>query len=164
MAISTVLPVLQPAAARVCYYAGFPASHSNAPKEFHRMNADEVELKFRRGLEQFNHGEFFEAHETWEEIWLTSAEPEKTFLQGIIQVSAAFHHYSRSNHKGACSLMEAGLKKLDKFPASHRDCEIGPLRDSVRLWIEALSSGRDPGRTKIPRIARGAQGIVDEGD
>jgi predicted metal-dependent hydrolase len=128
------------------------------------MNADEVELRFRRGLEQFNHGEFFEAHETWEEIWLASAEPEKAFLQGIIQVSAAFHHYSRSNHKGACSLMEAGLKRLDKFPATHRGCEIEALRESVRLWIEALSSGCDPGLTKIPKIVRGAHGARDERD
>jgi hypothetical protein len=117
------------------------------------MHAEEAESKFRRGLEQFNRGEFFEAHETWEEIWLASPEPERTFLQGIIQISAAFHHYSRSNHKGACSLMEAGLKKLEQFPVTHRGCEIEALRSSVRTWIEALSSGQDPGRAKVPQIA-----------
>jgi predicted metal-dependent hydrolase len=126
------------------------------------MHPTEAEEKFQRGLAQFNRGEFFEAHETWEEIWLASPESEKAFLQGIIQVSAAFHHYSRSNHKGACSLLQAGLKKLENFPNTHRGCKIEALRASVRIWIEALSSGGDPGRAKIPRIVLGAPGNVDE--
>src|SRR5271163_2127749 len=68
--------------------------------------------KFQRGLEHFNAREFFEAHEVWEEIWLVEDEPEKTFLQGIIQIAAAFHHYRRGNSDGAESLLAAGIVKI----------------------------------------------------
>lgn len=112
------------------------------------------EEKFRKGLEQFNHRHFFDAHETWEEIWLHSREPEKTFLQGIIQVAAAFHHYTRGNAAGARSLLKAGLKKLEQFPEIHRGLELEGLRAAARLWIAALAAGRDPGREQLPRIAR----------
>jgi hypothetical protein len=27
-------------------------------------------------------------------VWLVAEEPEKTFLQGLIQVAAAFHHFT----------------------------------------------------------------------
>ena len=62
------------------------------------MNSREKDEKFQRGILHFNAQEFFEAHEVWEEVWLVEAEPEKTFLQGIIQIAAAFHHYLRENY------------------------------------------------------------------
>ena len=44
------------------------------------------------GLRCFHSGAFFEAHEHWESVWLAAQEPEKTFLQGLIQIAAAFYH------------------------------------------------------------------------
>jgi len=98
---------------------------------------------FRRGIEQFNTGRFFEAHENWEEVWLRSPEPEKTFLQGIIQIAAAFHHYSRGNARGAQSLLQAGLGRLARFPDVHRGIALGALRAAVQAWAAALASGRN---------------------
>ena len=118
------------------------------------MQPDEAEEKFQRGFDQFNHGRFFDAHETWEEIWLPSPDPEKTFLQGIIQVAAAFHHYTRGNRAGAQSLLRAGLKKLDPFPETHRGLQLEELRAAARRWIAALAAGNDPGREQLPRIAQ----------
>ncbi len=80
------------------------------------MKSTDKEEKFQRGISHFNAQEFFEAHEVWEEIWLVEAEPEKTFLQGIIQIAAAFHHYCRENAEGTETLLAAGIVKLSRFP------------------------------------------------
>jgi uncharacterized protein len=114
--------------------------------------AGEHAERFHKGLEQFNSGHFFDAHETWEEIWLSSPEPEKTFLQGIIQVAAAFHHYGRGNLQGTRSLMAAGLKKLGRFPNTHRGIELERLRESARAWVAELVAGHDPGPAQVPQI------------
>jgi predicted metal-dependent hydrolase len=111
-------------------------------------------LKFQKGIEQFNRGEFYETHETWEELWLAAAEPEKTFLQGIIQIAAAFHHYRRGNLRGTRSLLEAGLKKLERFDEEHRGIRLERLRSAVREWLGELAAGRDPGAARLPRIER----------
>src|SRR5437879_1821791 len=141
---------------RVCYYAGFRAAReppqSALAIEMPETNPRNADEKFQKGVEQFNHGHFFEAHETWEEIWLPAPEPERTFLQGIIQLAAAFHHYMRSNRCGAESLLAAGLKKLDRFPEKHRGLELEALRAAARRWIAALAAGHDPGREQLPRI------------
>ncbi len=118
------------------------------------MTPGQEEEKFQKGLEQFNHSHFFEAHETWEEIWLSAAEPEKTFLQGIIQVAAAFHHYTCGNPAGAGSLLQAGAKKLEQFPETHRGLALEELRAAVRRWIAALAAGTDLGREQLPRITQ----------
>jgi uncharacterized protein len=116
------------------------------------MNSREKDEKFQRGILHFNAQEFFEAHEVWEEIWLVEAEPEKTFLQGIIQIAAAFHHYGLENSDGAESLLAAGIVKLSRFPADHRGLEIGDLRSAAKRWARSIGESRKPSRAEIPRL------------
>ena len=115
------------------------------------MKSSEKEEKFERGLRHFNAREFFEAHEVWEEVWLTEGEPEKTFLQGIIQIAAAFHHYRRGNTDGAEALLAAGIVKISRFPADHA---ILDLREEAKLWARALGEMQRPGDEKLPAIRR----------
>jgi predicted metal-dependent hydrolase len=115
------------------------------------MNREQHEV-FRRGLEEFNTERFFEAHEVWEEVWLGSAEPEKRFLQGIIQIAAAFHHYQRGNLLGTRSLLEAGLNRLRDFPADQGGISLDLLCVAAGEWATALHSGQDPGRAKFPKV------------
>jgi predicted metal-dependent hydrolase len=118
------------------------------------MNSREKDEKFQRGILHFNAQEFFEAHEVWEEVWLVEAEPEKTFLQGIIQIAAAFHHYLRENPDGAESLLAAGIVKLSRFPAHHRGLAIDDLRSAAKRWARSIGKGEKTGRAQIPRLRR----------
>ena len=116
------------------------------------MNSKEKDERFQRGVLHFNAGEFFEAHDVWEEIWLVEAEPERTFLQGIIQIAAAFHHYRRENSDGAESLLAAGIVKLSRFPAHHRGLEIEELRAAAKRWARSIGQGEKPGSAQIPQL------------
>jgi predicted metal-dependent hydrolase len=117
------------------------------------MNSYQEDRRYHTGLEAFNNGHFYEAHEHWEEVWLETPNPEKMFLQGLIQVAAAFHHHSRANLPGTRNLLHAGLQKLDRFPGVHGGLEIEALRQAVREWLDALNAGEIPKRGNPPRIA-----------
>ncbi|HWW61575.1 MAG TPA: DUF309 domain-containing protein, partial [Thermoanaerobaculia bacterium] len=69
-----------------------------------------------RGIELFNAREFWHAHEAWEELWLKSTGEEKQFLQGLIQLAAAYHHVKRGTLRGAPRLFEAALRRLGGAP------------------------------------------------
>jgi uncharacterized protein len=116
------------------------------------MKSAEKEEKFELGLAHFNSRMFFEAHEVWEEIWLVEAEPEKTFLQGLIQLAAAFHHYERGNPSGAESLLASGIVKLARFPERHHGLSIGELREAAKQWARLLGEGNSPGSASLPKI------------
>jgi uncharacterized protein len=121
---------------------------------------------FERGVAHFNAGEFFEAHEVWEEIWLVAPDPEKAFLQGMIQIAAAFHHYGRENIRGTKSLLAAGLAKVSGFPGDHHGLALAELCTESRKWIEGLAAERVPGRRKPPKIrlaSRAATGKRNRG-
>jgi hypothetical protein len=118
------------------------------------MKSAQRKKKFEEGLAHFNAKKFFEAHEFWEEIWLVETEPEKTFLQGLIQVTAAFHHRHRGNPEGTELLLAAGIVKLSRFPQDHRGMSIGALRETAKQWARALGKGEDLGDDALPKLQR----------
>ena len=118
------------------------------------MNSAEREKKFEEGLAHFNAKKFFEAHEFWEEIWLLEPEPEKTFLQGLIQITAAFHHRQRGNPEGVELLLAAGIVKLLRFPEDHHGLAIGELRENAKRWARAVGKGDDLGERALPKLTR----------
>lgn len=118
------------------------------------MDAHEKERLYREGLEAFNSSRFFEAHELWEDVWRETPEPDKKFLQGLIQVAAAFHHHSRANLLGTQRQLQAGLLKLEAFPEVYGELEIEPLRHAVRGWLAAIGSGEVPKEMQPPQISR----------
>src|SRR6202162_4134957 len=119
-----------------------------------RMDSHEKDRLYQKGLEAFNSAHFYDAHEHWEEVWLEPPNPDKMFLQGLIQVAAAFHHYSRANLLGTRNLLQAGLLKLDRFPGVHGGLEIEALREAVRGWLADLDDGEIHESRKPPRIGR----------
>ncbi|HEX7831100.1 MAG TPA: DUF309 domain-containing protein [Thermoanaerobaculia bacterium] len=68
------------------------------------------------GISLFNANSFWHAHEAWETLWLKAAGEEKIFLQGLIQLAAAYHHVQRGTFRGGVRLFDAALRKLEPFP------------------------------------------------
>jgi len=104
------------------------------------------------GLACYRNEEFFLAHEHWEGVWLEAEGPQKTFLQSLIQVAAAFHHLQRGNPAGAISLLSRALHRLDRFPNEYCGVAVAPLRESIRGWLQALEADLPRPRPTYPRI------------
>src|SRR5688572_7794939 len=69
----------------------------------------------RLGIELYNTGHYWNAHEAWEEVWLEAPNELRAFYQGLIQVTAAFVHVTRNEYPGAVRLLEAGIAKLEGY-------------------------------------------------
>ncbi|HEV2323164.1 MAG TPA: DUF309 domain-containing protein [Terracidiphilus sp.] len=104
------------------------------------MPLDWNEGELADGLRCYRSRQFFEAHEHWELVWLRSVEPEKTFLQALIQTTAAFHHFQRKNFIGAVSLLRGALRRLEPYPDEFGGVAAEQLRRSIRAWLAALKS------------------------
>jgi len=61
-----------------------------------------------RGIAEYNDGLFFEAHESWEEVWTGAPRALRPFYQGLIQVAAAFVHLGRGEYPGTHRLLKEG--------------------------------------------------------
>ncbi len=104
------------------------------------------------GLRCYRAEEFFLAHEHWECVWLQAQEPEKTFLQALIQTAAAFHHLRRENRIGAASLLRAALRRLEPHEFSFGGVKVGRLRKELEVWVGALEVEGGETLLMVPEI------------
>ena len=104
------------------------------------------------GVRCYRNQEFWLAHEHWESVWLRLQEPEKTFLQALIQISAAFHHLQKENTLGAVSLLRRALLRLEPYPAMFGGIDLVQLRKEVGAWLSAIESGARELLANFPRI------------
>jgi len=114
-----------------------------------------MKQKVVEGLHLFNTQKFFEAHEALEEVWLKAEGDEKIFLHGLIQVAAAFHHHSRGNPAGFRSLLEKGMRKLNRFGDEMEGVNLAALRQQVQPWRDHLARAphsRPAVELKLPKV------------
>jgi predicted metal-dependent hydrolase len=106
------------------------------------------------GIRLFNTQRYFEAHEALEAVWLKATGDRKTFLHGLIQVAAGFHHHTRGNSAGFRSLLEKGNSKLERFGAEFEGFDLAAFMLQLKMWRDHLhlSSLRSPPAPPLPQI------------
>jgi len=83
------------------------------------------------GVTQFNRGEFFEQHETLEDLWLDETRDIRRLYQGILQIGVAMYHISRCNHHGAVYMLTRGPNYLQPFTPTCQTIDVDNLLDQV---------------------------------
>jgi len=121
------------------------------------LEAQTPDALLQLGIDLYNAGHYWNAHEAWEQVWLDSEREMRGFYQGLIQVTAAFVHVTRNEFPGAIRLLDAGIEKLEKYPATFHGVQLIDLvRDASqarsRLWALGEKRIEEFDRALIPRI------------
>jgi uncharacterized protein len=83
------------------------------------------------GINFFNEGQYFEAHEAWEDLWRPTRGPLRLFYQGLVQAAVGLHHLNHGNLNGARAQILKSLSKLELYPDQF--CRIDNRKLSVDL-------------------------------
>ncbi len=95
----------------------------------------------RAGIELFNAQKFWHAHEAWEEPWLTAEGDARQFLQGLIQLAAAYHHVQRGTFRGGVRLFDAALRRLSDFPPDYANVARDAAVATALVHRERIARG-----------------------
>lgn len=106
-----------------------------------------------RGIELFNRGEFFQAHEVWEEAWTPERDPRRRFLQSLIHVAVGSYHATRGNHEGARRQLRKALRKMEAFVPEYESVNTAQLSRDARALLETVEAGAPV--AAYPRIEGG---------
>ena len=80
--------------------------------------------RYLAGIVLFNRGDFFEAHEVWESIWLEEHGPDRQFYQGLIQAAVGLCHFCNGNVRGAAKLYRSSRDYLARYGAVHHGMNL----------------------------------------
>ena len=78
-------------------------------------NGAQYEPRYLAGIVLFNRGDFFEAHEVWESLWMDTFGPEKQFYQGLIQAAVGLCHFCNGNVRGAAKLYKSSGDYMRRY-------------------------------------------------
>jgi uncharacterized protein len=105
-----------------------------------------------RGIELFNGGRYWDAHEAWEGDWMPDRKgPDSGFYKGLIQVAAGCLHYQRRNRRGAVNKWRTGADYLRPYLPAHRGIQLAPLVATVDAYLLAMRETAWP-ELQLPTI------------
>ena len=98
------------------------------------------------GLEAYDRGDYFLAHELLEPAWMGTADlPERALIQGLIKLAAADVHGVRGNPAGVARNLQGALERLRLALASPPDVDIeldlATLIAATEQRLRSASSG-----------------------
>ena len=94
------------------------------------------------GRAAFNRGEYYEAHEFWEAVWDELDDPERSWVQGMIQIATGLHKLLGGRADVCLRLLGSGLGKLTGAPDVLWGVAAGTLRADAEAVVAALTAGR----------------------
>lgn len=135
-----------------------------SPPAYNQVDPEEERKLFHEGIELFNDGEFFEAHEAWEDVWANCTGDKARFYQGLIQAAVTLEHINRDNPRGVQKVWRSMLTKFDGLPDVMMGVNIRELVDALEEVVRPILAmetrpGQQPyevslpwDRAKAPRI------------
>jgi predicted metal-dependent hydrolase len=99
---------------------------------------DPLHPKAREGIELFNQGEFYEAHEPLEEAWMETDSPERDLYQVILQIGLAYYQISRGNYRGALKMFLRAHRNLTPLGNALLGIDIAQLQEDAQNVEAAL--------------------------
>ena len=109
------------------------------------MTEEETKEKlYQEGLNYFISGDYFEAHESWEDLWSDFYLEDRKFIQGLIQLSVSFVHLERGNMNGAKSLLNKSIEKFQLFSGVHRNVNLESLVRQINVVSLAYDKIESP--------------------
>jgi len=105
---------------------------------FYLMDDEETHLE--HGIALFNSGKFWEAHEAWEEIWKNHPEDGRFFIQGLIQLAAAYHQLGKKVYRGVVIHLKQAQERLKLFPSDFLGINVPPVLQVIDDSLAAIES------------------------
>jgi predicted metal-dependent hydrolase len=106
--------------------------------------------RYLAGIVLFNRGDYFEAHEVWEQLWMETAGPDKRFYQGLIQAAVALCHFCNGNVRGAVKLYRSSRDYMMRYPSLHLGLNVNGFWEQMDRCFAELLAQPEPDRRITP--------------
>tara|TARA_B100001758_G_scaffold113171_1_gene96914 strand:- start:6472 stop:6840 length:369 start_codon:yes stop_codon:yes gene_type:complete len=117
----------------------------------------QIDDLYNEGKKEFQNGNYFDAHEIWEDLWSDYYLKDRKFIQGLIQLSVSFVHLKNGNMIGAKNLLKKSKEKFLDYEKEHRSINIEMLRaemDIVQKEYQSLNKPENFNWSLVPKLEK----------
>ena len=113
-----------------------------------------MDARLREGIRLFNDGRFFDCHEVLEGFYQEAEDVNKPFLEGLIELAAAFRLFCDFGEvKGPVRMIYQALIRLENFQPAFLQIRVNDLFQAAEAWAKAAeASEAKPSAAAIPKI------------
>jgi predicted metal-dependent hydrolase len=113
-----------------------------------------MDARLRDGIRLFNDRKFFECHEVLEGYYQDSELDAKPFLEGMIQLAAAFRMFvDFAEVKGPVRAIYQALIRFENYHPMYLQVRVRDFSTEVEAWAKAAeAAGASPSAATIPKI------------
>lgn len=116
---------------------------------------EELNQLYEQGLIKYKIGDFYSAHELWEDMWHNKQLKDRIFIQGLIQISASFFKIQCGNLRGARSLLEKSMNKFEEYSEIHRNIDVDKLKKDlleIQQKYNEIDSTQEFNLNSVPQL------------
>ncbi|MFI5338377.1 MAG: DUF309 domain-containing protein [Candidatus Methylomirabilales bacterium] len=124
--------------------------------------------ELRHGIALWEAGRYVEAHEEFEQLWLTEVGRRRHFLRSLIHAAMGFHYVTVGDTVSAWSKLGSAGSLLEGFAGDFLGLDVDGLRAGIAATRNVLEAARDatpvdPRRVPIPRLTPAPDGTAERG-
>jgi predicted metal-dependent hydrolase len=112
-----------------------------------------MDARLREGIRLFNEQRFFECHEILEPFYQETDNDNKPFLEGLIQLAAAFRLYCEFGEtKGPVRMVHQALIRFENYQPSFLEIRVSELSQAAEAWAKVAEKAADTLSSALPKI------------
>ena len=114
-----------------------------------------MDARLREGIRLFNDRQFFASHEALESFYHDTETENKPFVEGLIQLAAAFRLFSDFGEtKGSVRMIYQALIRFENFQPAFLQVKVDELCRAAEGWAKAAEAvDAKPSPVTIPKIS-----------
>jgi predicted metal-dependent hydrolase len=115
----------------------FPHQFNPSEEDIKQACASQLHPRAVEGIDLFNTGKYWEAHEALEEAWKDEPGTIRALYKAILQAGVMCLHIERGNYRGAMKLHKRCMVWLTPWPNECCGLYIGELKRNLQNVLEA---------------------------
>ncbi len=117
------------------------------------MARSSVLARFKKGIQKFNEGEFYDCHDILEDVWCDVRGETRAFYQGLIHAAVGYYHITvRKNPKGAISQLTKAINKFQPFSPVFQGVELELLISRIEQSIQVIKNSSEAGNAEFDHL------------
>lgn len=112
-----------------------------------------MDARLREGISLFNEGRFFESHEILEDLYHETGDANKAFLEGLIQLAAAFRLFADFGAiQGPVRMIYQALIRFENYQPAFLQVKVKELCETMEAWAKQTEAAGANPASSIPKI------------